>query len=277
MKYILSFMFVFLSMTLIAQTSINDYKYVVVPKSYEFSQEQDQYQLNSLSKFLFEKHGFNTIMEGDNYPTDLAEDRCLALYANAVGNSGLFVTKVSIELLDCNGDLVYITDEGTSKDKRKGQAYIISTREAFKSLETLNYSYNGEKTSNSNKDSTPKTTDKEIAAKQDIDVNKPKANKAESKIAEEKIEVVKPLGVTKYKRGDSIVSLIKTDGGFELRASNLNNKIIASLLISGQDNVFHYLKDMNTKGIAYFSKNGNLNIEYLDSDNVLVSLSYELQ
>ena len=82
-------MFVFLSMTLIAQTSINDYKYVVVPKSYEFSQEQDQYQLNSLSKFLFEKHGFNTIMEGDNYPTDLAEDRCLALYANAVGNSGL--------------------------------------------------------------------------------------------------------------------------------------------------------------------------------------------
>ena len=51
MKYILSFMFVFLSMTLIAQTSINDYKYVVVPKSYEFSQEQDQYQLNSLSKF----------------------------------------------------------------------------------------------------------------------------------------------------------------------------------------------------------------------------------
>ena len=56
MKYILSFMFVFLSMTLIAQTSINDYKYVVVPKSYEFSQEQDQYQLNSLSKFLFEKH-----------------------------------------------------------------------------------------------------------------------------------------------------------------------------------------------------------------------------
>jgi hypothetical protein len=268
---------VFLSITLIAQTSINDYKYVVVPKSYEFSQEQDQYQLNSLSKFLFEKHGFNTIMEGDNYPTDLAEDRCLALYANAVGNSGLFVTKVSIELLDCNGDLVYITDEGTSKDKRKGQAYIISTREAFKSLETLNYSYNEEKTSNSNKDSTPKTTDKEIAAKQDIDVNESEANKAESTIAEEKIEVVKPLGITKYKRGDSIVSLIKTDGGFELRASNLNNKIIASLLNSGQDNVFHYLKDKNTKGIAYFSKNGNLNIEYLDSDNVLVSLSYELQ
>jgi len=268
---------VFLSMTLIAQTSINDYKYVVVPKSYEFSQEQDQYQLNSLSKFLFEKHGFNTIMEGDNYPTDLAEDRCLALYANAVGNSGLFVTKVSIELLDCNGDLVYITDEGSSKDKRKGQAYIISTREAFKSLETLNYAYNEEKTSNSNKDSKPKTTDKEIAAKQDIDVNEPKTNKAESTIAEEKIEVVKPLGVTKYKRGDSIVSLIKTDGGFELRALNLNNKIFASLLNSGQDNVFHYLKDKNTKGIAYFSINGNLNIEYLDSDNVLVSLSYELQ
>ena len=57
----------------------------------------------------------------------------------------------------------------------------------------------------------------------------------------------------------------------------LNNKIIDSLLISGQDNVFHYLKDKNTKGIAYFSINGNLNIEYLDSDNVLVSLSYELQ
>ena len=38
-----------------AQKSVNNYKYIVVPHQFEFLRSPDQYQLNSLAKFLFEK------------------------------------------------------------------------------------------------------------------------------------------------------------------------------------------------------------------------------
>ena len=50
-----------------SQVNLNDYKYVIVPKKYDFLKEADQYQINSLSKFLFNKYGFQTLMEGEKY------------------------------------------------------------------------------------------------------------------------------------------------------------------------------------------------------------------
>ena len=41
-----------------SQSNLNDYKYVIVPNKFDFLKENDQYQLNSLAAFLFEKYGF---------------------------------------------------------------------------------------------------------------------------------------------------------------------------------------------------------------------------
>ena len=38
-----------------AQLSINDYKYVSVPDKFDFLKSNDQYQLNSLTKFFLKK------------------------------------------------------------------------------------------------------------------------------------------------------------------------------------------------------------------------------
>ena len=43
--------------------SLNDYKYVIVPGKFDFLKESDKYQLNSLTKFLFEKYGFEAYLE----------------------------------------------------------------------------------------------------------------------------------------------------------------------------------------------------------------------
>ena len=42
-----------------SQTNLNNYKYVIVPKKYDFLKEEDQFRLNGLTKFLFEKYGEN--------------------------------------------------------------------------------------------------------------------------------------------------------------------------------------------------------------------------
>ena len=38
---------------------LSNYSFIVVPKKFDFQFSDDQYQLNSLLKFLFNKHGFH--------------------------------------------------------------------------------------------------------------------------------------------------------------------------------------------------------------------------
>ncbi|MDO6760867.1 hypothetical protein Q4566_11700 [Tamlana sp. 2_MG-2023] len=140
----------FLSLTLglfvatvtFAQKSLNAYKYVIVPSKYEFLNEADQYQLNSLTEFLFEKYGFTAVTEGaGDYPQDLAENRCLGLKSNLEKNSSLFKTKLTVVLKNCSDQVVFTSQEGTSREKEYKTAYNLALRDAFKSIETLNYKY----------------------------------------------------------------------------------------------------------------------------------------
>ncbi|WP_339917003.1 hypothetical protein [Yeosuana marina] len=124
-----------------AQSNLNDYKYVIVPKKYEFLKEANQYRLNELTKFLFNKYGFETLMEGDNYPDELIKNRCLALKSDVIKDSGLFKTKLNVELKDCNDQIVYTTQTGESREKEYSKAYNEALRDAFKSFETINYNY----------------------------------------------------------------------------------------------------------------------------------------
>jgi len=127
--------------TVFSQVSINAYKYVIVPNKYDFLKEKNQYQLNALTKFLFEKYGFEALMEGSDYPEDLAVNRCLALNADVLKDSGLFKTKLSIELKDCNGKTVFTSKVGESREKDYKSAYNLALRDAFESVEALEYKY----------------------------------------------------------------------------------------------------------------------------------------
>ena len=58
LKYILITVLVLSSGIIIGQRSLNEYKYVTVPNKFDFLKSDDQYQLNSLTKFLLEKKVF---------------------------------------------------------------------------------------------------------------------------------------------------------------------------------------------------------------------------
>lgn len=137
----------FVVTTTFSQSNLNSYKYVIVPNKFDFLKEKDQYQLNSLTKFLFEKYGFIALMEGDNYPDDLTQNRCLALKSDVLKDSGMFKTKLGVEFKDCNDKVVLLTENGESREKEYAKAYTEALRNAFKQVEVLNYAYVPSKTS----------------------------------------------------------------------------------------------------------------------------------
>lgn len=131
----------FVVTSVFSQVSLNDYKYIIVSKKYDFLKEADQYQINSFSKFLFNKYGFEALMEGEKYPQDLIQNRCLALKSDLLKDSGMFKTKLSLELKDCNDQVVYTSPTGESREKEFKKSYTEATRNVFKHLELLDYKY----------------------------------------------------------------------------------------------------------------------------------------
>lgn len=141
LKYFAILVTCLLSTSIFSQANLNNYKYVIIPNKYDFLKEADQYQLNSLTEFLFDKHGFQPLMEGSNYPEDVIRNRCLALKSNVIKDSGLFKTKLTVELKNCNDQVVYTSEMGESREKEYQRAYNEALRDAFKSIEALNYKY----------------------------------------------------------------------------------------------------------------------------------------
>ena len=85
----LSVFFFFTSVMMFSQESINDYKYIIVPSQFEFQKSEDSYQLNSLTKFLFNKAGYIAVLSTDNFPDDLAMNRCMALTSKLKKSSSM--------------------------------------------------------------------------------------------------------------------------------------------------------------------------------------------
>lgn len=143
MKHVYSlFLVLFISAQGYAQ-SVNDYKYVVVPEKFDFLTSNDQHQLNSLTKFLFNKYGFEAYLNGELMPFSINEDGCEALFADVISDSGFIQSKLEVVLKDCNNQVVFKTSVGTSKDKDYKRSYHEALRDAFFDIEALQYRYSG--------------------------------------------------------------------------------------------------------------------------------------
>ena len=95
-KFIFVLIFLCIVPNTFSQTNLNDYKYVIVPNSFDFLKYEDQYQLNSLTKFLFNKNGFTAIMEDEVWAKAGKDSLGLANYyeqhkSDFIDSSKLFV------------------------------------------------------------------------------------------------------------------------------------------------------------------------------------------
>ncbi len=132
--FLVVFFLLFTIQNCFSQKTLSDYTYVIVSEQFSFLNEKDEFQLNSLTKFLFNKHGFHAYFNNE-VPSNVK--RCNGLWANVEGSPGFIYTKIEIVLKDCNGNEIFRSIKGTSKGKELKKAYYESMRKAFKSIEIL--------------------------------------------------------------------------------------------------------------------------------------------
>lgn len=143
MKRYIFIVCLFLASSVCAQSTINDYKYVIVPARFSFLKAKDEYSLNSMAKQLLENKGFTVYFDDAKLPAEIANNRCAALNADVLSKGNWFMTSLTVLLKDCHGNTVFESKPGTNRDKEYNTAYGRALREAFVSLYALDYKYDG--------------------------------------------------------------------------------------------------------------------------------------
>ncbi|REE08631.1 PD-(D/E)XK nuclease superfamily protein [Winogradskyella pacifica] len=240
-KIIFTISFVIISCLGYAQKNMNDYKYIIIPKAYEFSKSDDQYQLNSLTKFLFNKYGYDAYFV-EELPEDLKSDRCLGLIAEVSNDEGsLFKTKLEIILKDCYDVVIMKSQIGESRVKDYKKAYNEALREAFETFQNFNYEY-------ASKESVEAKPKEEKQSLTYVEV------KETSKIEETKVKpkdvTTKTAAISSNEVKQELYYAQAITNGFQL--VNSEPKVVMILLNSSAKDVF-IVKDKNA---IVFNKEG---------------------
>lgn len=122
------------------RAQLNPYKYIVVPTHFEAFKKVNQHQTSTIVKYYLTENGFPAVYDTQQ-PTELRIDPCQAAYVKLRDDSGMFMTRVALQFVDCQGEVVFETMEGTSKEKDYADAYKGAIAEAFQSLAGMGYSY----------------------------------------------------------------------------------------------------------------------------------------
>lgn len=250
-KNIILPIFIFIAVSAFSQQkNINNYKYVIVPSQFEWLNKPDQFQVNSLTKFLLKKQGFTVFLSDEKIPTDLASNRCLALTANVKKTSGMFTIKNIIELRDCTNNVLFTSIEGRSKQKDYQKGYHESIRKAFASIKKLNYHYTPIKEEVVVEEVTP------VVVNPGVTVVKEK----------EIIETPKPA----IKKAENTLYAQEITNGFQL--VNTKPEMVFQILKSSKKEFF-YIK--NKDGVLF--KNGNNWIAEYYEKGQLVQKKYQIK
>ncbi len=255
-KIIFTVSFILISLFGIAQKDINNYKYIIVPKEYDFSKGEDQYQLNSITKFLFNKYDFEAYFVDDDLPEDLKTNRCLAL-TSEVSNvkGGMFKTKLEIVLKDCYGAVVMTSQIGESRLKQFDRAYNQALRHAFETFQNFDYKYVPKE-----KAVAVSETPSKVEKPKDQVIEKPSATIGIIAVREKESEEKE---VSLKQNSESIYYAQAIENGFQL--VNSEPKIVMVLLNTAAENVF-IVKDKSAivfkeDGFWYYSENNGKLVE----------------
>ena len=270
MKRYILVLFLFLSFSGYSQNTINNYKYVIVPEKYSFLKQNDQYSLNSLTKYLLQDKGFTVYFDNNELPAEVANNKCRALSADLSEKGGMFTTSVTLILKDCQGNIVFKSKEGKSREKEYNVAYNMALRDAFSSLDQVPYAYNGSTNGVAAQPAVATTTAvtptaepaRQVAATTapttQVKAEVPAATSATTKIAKTTADITTPLAGTLYAQAIA--------NGYQL--IDTTPKIVLTLLKTSAEN-YYIASNATTNGIV-LKKNQDWFFEYY-KDGMLVS------
>jgi hypothetical protein len=265
MKRILLFLISFACINIVSAQNftLDTYKYVIVNSKYDFVKSTDGYQTSSLTKFLFDKMGFETYLDNQEYPDELAMNPCAALYVDIKDDSGMLLTRSMIELKDCKGKVLYTTPKGTSRFKQYVKAYRESIKEAFQSIRALGYNYDA---------SLQNQPSRRTIVKKDETEEQTKKVKRKPIMVTKEVSVKKTTSKEPQNEKPKLETLYAqpNENGFQL--VNTEPKIVFVLLKTSDANKF-FIKDKN----GTFTKKGDVWLAEYYENGVLVTKNYQIK
>jgi len=219
-----------------SQNTINNYKYVLVPERFDFLKTDNQYGLNTLTKTFLQRVGFTAFMTNEALPAEVADNKCNALKAEVVEKKKFLSTGLILLLKDCQGTVVYKSEEGKSREKEWQAAYSEALTNAFASLDAAQYKYDGTKV--------PQATQPTVSA--------PPAS-------------VTPAQPTTVNEDKNILYAQANDNGYQL-IDTTPKKVMTLLKTSQQD---HFIADDGASQGIVFRKNSEWFFEFYKDDKLV--------
>lgn len=249
---LLSISFLLATNAISQTTNLSDYSYVIIPEQFDFLKGKDQYQMNSMSKFYFEKSGFNAYL-ADSAPN---ANRCDGLYANVEELKTVFGTKLQIVLKDCKDNEIYRSQEGKSKYKEYDKTFQDALRKAFNSIEALNVNQKDVVVLNDNAISNTQVSSQISQNSENAELTKPKVSRVSGNLLPD-------AKFSNYSNSGKTFLLRKTAEGYSLYEESASAE--DGLLLKGKiivmDTVVKYMDISGKVSDATFDPSGNLTIK----------------
>lgn len=256
----ITFLFVLLvnSSIFSQQLNLEKYQYIIVQEKFDYVKETDQYKTSSLTKFLLKKKGFKVFLSNEQFPEEIHNNRCLALFASVKDESSMFTIKNTIEIKDCYGELLLSSEVGKSKDKDYRKGYQEAIRNAYETMTDFEYSYNASVVD------VKKIENKELVTADKVIITTPKTTVT----GDVTIEPIKEKSTVSTSA--AVLYAQTTNNGFQL--VNTTPEVVLSILKTNVKEVF-IIKDKN--GILY--KLGDNWVAEFYENNLLVTKEYQIK
>ncbi len=244
MKAIILFFLVLGSQVIFSQASqINAYEYVIVPMQFKFQNEPNQHQINILSRVLLKEEGFKVYMDSEDRPLAYRGNTCEPLFLDIENTSSYLTIKVIVRLKDCYDNVLFESEEGTTKLKDFREGYQEAVTMAFESLSEMNYQYD------------PSLDKAESRTKLLKKTSSGNSEEIEEAYPDKKLFILDGEQYWMIKNGPKDFILLANQG--KERFAELNNADKGTFIFNSK----------TISGAAYFDSDGNLNVEFMDEDS----------
>ena len=151
-KKLTTLLLLLFSMFNFAQT-VNNYELVLLPVRFDFQSKENQYRVSTILKIGLSEVGFK-VMYSNEYAKIAEYQPCQILIVKLKEVPTFLKTKFTMQLVDCEGNILYETPVAQSKEKAFEAAHRECMEQIVGFLKEMNYKFEGEKVLTNEEEST---------------------------------------------------------------------------------------------------------------------------
>jgi len=192
---------------------------------------------------------------------DAIKNNCLILKTNAVDSSSMFKTSLIFEFKNCQGKVVYTTQEGQSREKKYLVAYNEAVRQAFGSLSNFTHKYEAKETESE--------VEEVIVAPLPKVTEAPMIEEVDEEEIDEEIEIEVPVEEVDKNTPNNILTA-EAFGVINYNLKNSQGHTVYTILYSGKEDLYivkgkdAVIYKINNNWVIATNDNGTLQMKSID-------------